>query len=374
MAKLAAFFKFLLISSILVCFLFLTYTRYYTEVLVNPDRKWLNKNGTKYILYWTGAKNFHIPNNHGYDVFQNCKYKNCFVTEDRSLLPLDEYDAIIFYIATSVNHPKEVIPVRRNPQQRYIFSNFETPLRFHDKNAQYVYNHFYNWTLTYRFDSDFVRAHGRIVKKKTKYVMPTKQHVLDKKGSVAWIVSNCNSVDKREELARNLAKHVKMDIYGKCGTLKCPDDEDCYDYVAKNYKFYLSFENSHCKDYMTEKFFKALDRDIIPVVYGGGDYANIAPERSYINVEDFDSTEILGSYLNILEQDLDSYLEYFQWKKDYVVEIGGGLTAMCKLCEMLNQPNAPPKVYEDIKYWWYSEVMSGCKTGEQLPAIVLEDD
>lgn len=227
--------------------------------------------------------------------------------------------------------------------------------------------------MTYRFDSDIVKRHGSVVRKKNaRYKMPTKDEVLDKKGSVAWIVSNCESVDHREELAQRLAKHIKVDVFGKCGTLKCPSGQDCYDYVAKHYKFYLSFENSHCKDYTTEKFFKTLEGNIIPIVYGGGDYSAIAPKHSFINVEDFYSAEILASYLKILEQDVDSYLEYFEWKKDHIVE-KSGLAAMCNLCEMLNDPEAPPKVYEDIDYWWFSDEMSDCKTEDQLPVIVFED-
>lgn len=373
MPSVASIFKLLIVSSLLICFVLLTYTHYHDD----HNRRSLLRHvsvssGAKYILYWTGSKNFHLPNNEGNALFKNCKIKNCYVTENKELLPVEEYAAILFYIPTSSNHPKETPPARRSPWQRYIFASGETPIRFHDSSAQYVYNHFYNWTMTYRFDSDIVRRNAKVVKKKTKYVLPTKEQVRSKKRSVAWIVSNCKSVDRREQLAKNLAKHIDVDIYGKCGTLKCPEDQDCYEYVANNYRFYLSFENSHCRDYTTEKFFKTLESDIIPVVYGGGDYASFAPPRSYINVEDFDSAEILASYLKILEQDLDSYLEYFEWKRDYVLE-KGGLPSMCKLCELLNDPSVPPKVYEDIKHWWFSEDMSRCKSEKQLPPIALEE-
>ena len=49
--------------------------------------------------------------------------------------------------------------------------------------------------------------------------------------------------------------------------------------AESGYKFYLSFENSFCTGYVTEKFYKALELDIIPVVMGGADYKARAPPK-----------------------------------------------------------------------------------------------
>ncbi len=38
--------------------------------------------------------------------------------------------------------------------------------------------------------------------------------------------------------------------------------------IQRVYKFYLSFENSLCRDYVTEKFFTRAG-NILPVVRGG---------------------------------------------------------------------------------------------------------
>ena len=49
--------------------------------------------------------------------------------------------------------------------------------------------------------------------------------------------------------------------------------------LDKGYKFYLSFENSLCSDYVTEKFWKILKFNIVPVVLGGADYSKVHIQR-----------------------------------------------------------------------------------------------
>ena len=54
-------------------------------------------------------------------------------------------------------------------------------------------------------------------------------------------------------------------------------------------KFYLSLENSLCKDYITEKFWKILPYNVIPIVLNGVNMTNIVPKHSYIDIKDFNS-------------------------------------------------------------------------------------
>ena len=76
---------------------------------------------------------------------------------------------------------------------------------------------------------------------------------------IVWFVSNCQAKSGRQEYVDELSRHIPVDVYGKCGSMNCPSSDDCFARVAEpNYFFYLSFENSLCDDYVTEKLYNAL--------------------------------------------------------------------------------------------------------------------
>lgn len=55
--------------------------------------------------------------------------------------------------------------------------------------------------------------------------------------------------------------------------------------VERDYKFYLAFENSICVDYVTEKFFNAMRRTVVPITLGGANYSSLAPFHSAVHVD-----------------------------------------------------------------------------------------
>ena len=97
---------------------------------------------------------------------------------------------------------------------------------------------------------------------------------------------------------KKLNSTLIIDTYGECGSLELPKPKDhssylySYQTLAKDYKFYLSLENSLCQEYITEKFFNAMESGMIPVVNGGlskEDYQSMVPPHSYIHVDDFNT-------------------------------------------------------------------------------------
>ena len=145
------------------------------------------------------------------------------------------------------------------------------------------------------------------------------------------MASDCGTHGNRDGYVRQLKRFIQVDAYGGCGHLKlenCGKDytgaspEGCYDLLeSKHYKFYLSFENSICTDYVTEKFFWIMTRNMVPVVYGGAGYGRIAPPHSYIDANQFEPKE-LAEYLLLLDANETLYNEYFWWKDYYYVEAG----------------------------------------------------
>lgn len=129
--------------------------------------------------------------------------------------------------------------------------------------------------------------------------------------------------------------------------------------INKNYKFYLSFENSNCRQYITEKFYRNalgyndLNYLILPIVMGPRkeDYIRFAPPASFIHVNDFKSPKELAKYLKQLDTDDVLYYSYFNWKT-----MGQFIDTkfMCRVCSLLHNAKTigKTKSYSDIKHWW----------------------
>ena len=134
-------------------------------------------------------------------------------------------------------------------------------------------------------------------------------------------MSHCATQARREMYVKKMKKHLNVDVYGKCGKLKCSrsNETECFLNMEKEYKFYLSFENSVCEDYVTEKFFNVMKYLVIPVTYSGTDFTAIAPPHSYINTLDYPTVTALSKRLLEVAADDELYASHFWWKDFYEV-------------------------------------------------------
>ena len=221
-------------------------------------------------------------------------------------------------------------------------------------------DNFFNLTFHYRTDADVYAPYGSIhlLLKELKQISHSSvEQLLEKKRNdkvAAWAVSNCYL--KRYLFGRTLILlGLKVDTFGLCFNGKELGKgrytKEFYDELS-SYKFYLAFENSiGCKDYFTEKFwYNSLRAGVVPVVWGPKkeDLLKVAPTKSFIHVDDFESPALLVKYLNSLAQNETAYAEYLEWRtwiyspekiesrlrienRDY------DLRSFCKLCSIVQK-------------------------------------
>ncbi|XP_069985759.1 glycoprotein 3-alpha-L-fucosyltransferase A isoform X2 [Penaeus vannamei] len=297
----------------------------------------------KKILMYNGMNSWGLRAGMGQFLKLKCPVDTCVLTGSRS--ELSSADAILFKDHFAMP------PHKRDPRQVWIMFMLECPL--HTQN--FANKNVFNWTATYRHDSDIVAPYEKWVYYDPNIRQKTQEinYAANKTKQVAWFVSNCGARNNRLQYAKELGRYIGVDIYGACGVKRCPrsNSAKCFEMLNKDYKFYLAFENSNCRDYITEKFFvNGLSHHILPIVMGAhpDDYARQAPEKSFIHVDDFESPKELADFLHILDQNDDLYNEYFRWK-------GTGefinTYFMCRLCSMLHD-EGHQQHYEDVNLWW----------------------
>ena len=164
-----------------------------------------------------------------------CPKSNCAVITNRKSSKVS--DAIIF--SWQQLRSNGLPPVLTN--QKWILRNYESP--HHSKGWSRLPLKKIDWTMTYRTDSDIFDPYGTFVECNTTW---KQSHSFENKTkSIAWFVSDCRTPSNREKYVKILKKYIDVDIYGSCGRLKCRrKNPECDEMMAKNYKFYLSFENS----------------------------------------------------------------------------------------------------------------------------------
>ena len=219
----------------------------------------------------------------------------------------------------------------------------------------------FNWTMTYRRDSDIFYPYGRLVQRTEP--LPDKNYSLIynlKRKSVIWFVSHCRTKSRRENYVKELQNYINVDIYGGCGTFRCPrhgnGSKDCLSKLEEEYFFRIAFENTYHTDYVTEKLYEHFPSTMIQIVDGSAEYDHIVPDRTVINAKDFPSPKELAVYLKSVQDDESKYIEYIKRKDRYDVESLSDQTqrAYCQLCSMLHNRENHTNLYYDVGAWWIS--------------------
>ncbi|XP_047481620.1 4-galactosyl-N-acetylglucosaminide 3-alpha-L-fucosyltransferase FUT6-like [Penaeus chinensis] len=261
----------------------------------------------------------------------------------------------------------------RDPSQPWIMLENETHLRANIKTglAYSTLNGIFNRTFYFRSDADIRMIHGFIVRRgKEASLLPPhwvrqpemRRENATRQMAVAFI-SDCIDHSGRLKYIDELKKHIHVDVYGKCGSMQCGasrtaaarvhvDMDTCLSDAARNYHFYLAFENAICKDYVTEKLYNVLYYPLVPVVLGGANYSSLLPPNSYIDANQH-TPEALAKILVRLAGDPEEYESYLKWKKYYQPSTVGSSKVFCDLCAKLHDE----KLYEENTisdfYGWF---------------------
>ncbi|KRT86373.1 hypothetical protein AMK59_2963, partial [Oryctes borbonicus] len=232
---------------------------YLNEPIPNIHR---SANKTFKILIWKYGST--IERRHIYhfgktkqDPFDGCSVQNCILSYENEDFPSSDIVIIHLHRTTELG---ELPPHdKRKSSQIWAFLTDESP--FHTFLTSKVklkdFNGIFNWSMTYKMNSDIPVPYGRAIIKDSSAKYPTVEEFYAWKNSkrsdalVAILGSNCGGHNNRWGYVRKLKQYIKVDAYGGCGELKCPGhfDSDCT--KLDDYLFYLAFENSNCDDYLT---------------------------------------------------------------------------------------------------------------------------
>lgn len=331
---------------------------------------------------------------------------NCWVTNDKRFE--FEADGIIIDNTRYLQHHGQQHPDQknRNQDQYWIFWAREAASKGVDHGGRVMkgsWDATFNLTASYRRDSDIPRPFGakNDVIRSVRYqngvlAQSNEEHIsviMNRKNPpntkyVSWVVSNCNKTagaSQRFEYGKRLvAAGLKLDGYGECWNntlIKSPWTHGINDEpgIIAKYKFYLAFENSmHCNDYVSEKFWRnSLHEGAVPIVFGPhpDDVREMAPEKSYIHVEDFNSPGELVKYLNYLDNNDTAYLEYHSWRNEVpnfdIPAMGGTDKMLCGACDEIRKRKAngyPKRMIKSVSSWWWMNTHDElCIQGAYVP-------
>ncbi|CAK1542382.1 unnamed protein product [Leptosia nina] len=329
----------------------------------------------KFILLTTSEADLQFPftlfnKDNTIFVDNECDYTNCYITYNKSHLNEDDFDMVAF---NSPDLQEVVVPEIRSPHQKYAFFSIESP-QYHPV-CNDMYDDFFNWTFTYKLNSDFRSWFFDIYDSNEIRIGPPvdvwsnfekidddlKTRLESKQKIAAWFVSKCETMSAREVVARELDEELlkrygwSIDVYGDCGKYACPRRyaQLCNVKIEDEYFFYLAFENSFAEDYVTEKILLALNNYAVPIVYGGANYSRFLPPDSYLNIRELGVAEV-ARLMHKAYKHREYYHNYFKWTNYLSYRHVSRKSQVCQICAVLNDKEEMQRTttYPEFRNWW----------------------
>ncbi|XP_068629932.1 alpha-(1,3)-fucosyltransferase C-like [Battus philenor] len=340
----------------------------------------------KYILRWINPKNGPVENGEGSRLFltKKCPWKNCYLTDQSEILNVFSNFRMVLFDGPDIEYfqNSRKLPKRRSLNQKFVFVSGDSAASL--PVCDELWSNYFNWTWTYKLDSDLVWRYflikdnkGSIIGPKqdinwikidnmtpvdSKFIMKLKS----KQKIAAWFVSNCKTQSRREEFVKELQTYLneyqlEIDIYGACGKWSCPKGimSKCLQILERDYYFYLAFENSISEDFVTDIVLHALNHNTVPIVFGGANYSCFLPEGAYLNAAEYGPEGLARRMFEIMRNP-SVYQRFFRWKNHYSYHEPNESPETdnyCALCAAANLKDFKSvSIKNNFNTWWTKDV------------------
>jgi len=338
--------------------------RDFEKYMTYYENNYWKKTESKKVLFWTPFFGGWSWYEDAVKILPTCPDK-CTASKDQS--EVQSADAILFHandlwkhrgLIATIYNPSVGLPEWRSPNQIWGMYSWE-PLMYMWGNTK---PNTFNWTLLYRRESTIYMPFTGYYKlsdeelKNNPNKKEDRNYFKEKTKFASTMVSNCVDQAGRYKFLHELNNYIDLDNFGKCsGKYVCPagvPTTECGKKHLAIYKFYLAFENSYCRDYVSEKFWNALDRRQIPVIAAPKYNLELLPPNSYLNVFDFPTIKDLADRMIEIGSNEELYNSYFEWTKYWRLN---GTSVYCKLCRELHA-NRRAQSYADFEGWLRDDI------------------
>lgn len=255
-----------------------------------------------FMLWWTRPNRYLLREGQAAFIEANCKYQNCYVYNNFPRpVDLSQFSVLMFDSVELFINKRLPLPTQRYDNQKFVFFGTEPASRWP---INPYYNNVFNWTFTYKLDSDIVSPNIVVRGQDSTIIGPKKDmhwisvnnmaplsrevvlKLEQKTKAVVWFVRGCEELTPhkkyvltfKSELARY--NHT-VDVLGFCPQsgidIQFCSEEDpnssCTQLIRSKYRFYLSFETDMSEDYVTKQLLIALKHYAVPIVFGGANYS-----------------------------------------------------------------------------------------------------
>ncbi|KII71050.1 Alpha-(1,3)-fucosyltransferase 9 [Thelohanellus kitauei] len=261
-----------------------------------------------------------------------CEHSHLFsITRSNEIV---DFDIVILYFVDHFSFMKQYKPLNITTKKIMVVFGYESPFAVRlALRLQLSIDYFTHWVFSYYKSSYFYIPYG-FFKKRDSRSREQKIRVKKKKKGLVAVISNCNIKNTvRLRYIQSLRKHVPISLYGHCfnHTIMHPEREK----IISNHKFFLAFENSHCEDYNTEKYWHAILFGSIPIVMGYNKNLDHLIPGSYLDVFNFTNPKHLAQHLIEVMSNSKKEMSYHQWRKSYVANVPKFRMNGCEMLEKI---------------------------------------